>query len=267
MLCDACVTARDVRGVVIDVCACGGVCVPLSAAEAGLEQEPFSRLLAAAFTYPFAGHGRYLVAGGAFATALAVTALEMVLSVGPLFGGMAALLGVILVGYLADYLGDVVVSTTSGGTEPPDWPDFFDPTSSFLGLGRFLVPAAASFGPAYAAARLFGPGAPAFWVLLVLGLLYFPMSMVISAILSSLPAGLSPRRVLRSIARLPRDYFATCGMLALIMVLLPCALVAAGAVPWAGWLLGAFAAFYLLVVAMRVVGLIGLVHQGGLDLS
>ncbi len=267
LLCDACVTVRDVRGVVIEVCACGGVCEPLSAAEAGVAQEPFARHLAAAFSYPFAGQGRYLLAGGTAAVAVAQTLLTMGMSVGPIFGCTALLLSVILLGYVADYLMDVVVSTTRGGAEPPDWPDFFDPIGSLQGLGRLLVPAAVCFGPAYAAGRLFGSASIACWLLVLGGLLCFPMSLALSALLWSLLAGLSPRRVFRSIARLPRDYFAACGLFTVLLALLPCVLVGTGAVPWVGGLLGASAAFYLLIVSMRVIGLIGLVHARDLDLS
>ncbi len=256
VLCGGCVHSIIPGRLIAAVCrACGGRCRALDgggAAPAAAAPSPsLLRLVPGVFLYPLRGRGWLLLVLGALFFAMVAAAGRMILSV-PLavFGG----------GYLAACLMRIVRATANGDNELPPWPgvsDFFeDIVAPFFLL---LAALAACLGPAAAAAlagtlawRPLGAAAP---FLLLAGLACLPMGLLGVAVLESVE-GLSPRRVLVSIARVLPSYLLVLALLAGLEVHRHLARLLLRAVPYAGALAGGVVSMYVLAVQMRLLGLL-----------
>jgi len=166
------------------------------------EPKPFTEQLHGIFSYPFKGHGIYLLAVGAV--------FFWIL-------GFIPLMGIIVGGYLSAYMMKIIRSSADGEDEVPDWPDFSDFWSDILDpaikvSGTTIV----SFTPfllylffSYPVYEWFitfqWVKDPIIWLLLLLGSLYYPMGLLAVAQADSLLA-LNPGFIIRSIITVAGDY-------------------------------------------------------------
>lgn len=172
------------------------------------EARPFWEDLGSALAYPFRGAGvTVLLVGGAL------------LGVGQLIASLnmfAAAVNVMLWGYVAAYLFDVINTTGSAKKDPPELPEATNVLESyvfpFFAYATCLV---VSFVP-FAAVSWLGakgwlPGPVALVLGLVtfaLGVFVFPMTLMVRAMFQSVVESATPKVVLGSIGRIFPDYVA-----------------------------------------------------------
>jgi len=197
------------------------------------------------------------------------------------FGGILVLVGslrfkifgMILVvcatGYLFTYLQSILHSTAAEEREMPDLAgisfveDVFVPFLRFLGLALFC------FGPAIGVGLARAP-APAILATAIFGALYFPMAFLAVAILDSVGAA-NPLVVVPSMVKVPLEYLATLILLGVVLGVRPVGDFLIGKVFPEGFLthsmgelvamvaalaFWAFVSFYLLIVAVHILGLL-----------
>ncbi len=186
-------------------------------------QKSFWALLPMAFVFPLVGRGRMmLVAGSIFFSILSFLARWSI------FGIVAAAFAV---GYLSAYMSKVIGAVAAGYDVPPDWPDFANVIDDVLRplvlvLGAFLT----AFFPIvlflfvyfqvvdteFAEFVLDPP--TSFLVMIVLSLLYMPMSLLTVALWDSID-GLNPWTVIVGIVRVAPAYIVVCIVLAVAICL------------------------------------------------
>lgn len=161
-------------------------------------------------TYPFRGGGKYILLIGVI-----LTLAGNLVSIAPLVGGIA---GLLLYAYFCAVYFKLIESTSTGGTEAPDYPDisnfFEDVIWPMLQITFILL---LSFGPfaiyAYRAGEEMNPLISG--GLLILGIVYFPMALLAAVILGRLSAA-GPHVVFPSIFRAGWYYLLAVGILVLI---------------------------------------------------
>lgn len=264
LLCATCLIARRIRDKSLNFCPqCGGHCVPfgLRAGSAPSETGSFYAHVPGAFGYPLRGDGLALLICGALFFALLNA-----------FSGRAGVLGLLLAifsgGYLFGFTQSVLVTSAQGAERTPSWPDFSNwwddiirPYLLFLGLFALC------FGPAIGFAIVAGNQSEATgqtaWGPLVAaitlgvgGALYLPMALLGVSMADGL-AGVNPLLVIPSILRVPLEYGTACGLLLLALAVNSLGQRALGLVriPILTGLVSWFVFLYLLVVAMRLLGL------------
>ncbi len=263
LLCTACLVPRQVHDKSLNFCPqCGGHCVPfgLQVGSPTKQAGSFYAQVPGAFGYPLRGDGLALLICG--------TLFFAVLNA---FSGRAGVLGLLVAifsgGYLFAFVQSVLVTSAQGAERTPSWPDFSNwwediirPYLLFLGLFALC------FGPAIGFALVaadqaetsgqaaWGPLAAAIG-LGIAGALYLPMALLGVSMADGL-AGVNPLLVMPSILRIPLEYGTVCGFLllalavnyggqwALNLVRIP---ILTGLLSW-------FVFLYLLVVAMRLLG-------------
>lgn len=248
--CDLCVNTRQVAGATHKFCrACGSPCEPLHV-EVALPAPPagFFQLLPGAFSYPLKGNGLVLIIGG---------------GVFFLLLGLLPIIGLLITGYLFSYAKRIVVSTTEGDDEPPDWPDFTNWGDDIL-MPYFHLAALVllSFGPAILLG-IFLPEHQTFragWILLAtaLGAFLAPMGMLALSVFDSVGA-LNPVALVWSISRIPGYYLAAAIAFELVIAVYMKSEDLIGGVLSSGFLAYIIAGFlnlYLMAVAMRILGLL-----------
>jgi hypothetical protein len=277
--CELCIALRPAGGVQHKVCRhCGTECRPVQVRLEPVPEKGFFERVPGAFVYPVRGAGVLIVIVG-------------IVLVGMLRWGQACIafrtlrliafgliLEIIAGGYLFTYFQSIIHSTTAEERELPDLPgiaagsffeDVFVPFFRLLGLVVFCFGPAAGLSIWFAISQQLSAGLAAL-AGLAFGCLYFPMAFLAVAVLDSFPAA-NPLVVVPSILKVPLEY-----LLAVFI------LVSAFVVRWAGNLLVdklfpegstihsmpglfamlasmafvSFAALYLTIVAVHLLGLI-----------
>jgi len=255
---------------------CGEVCESTDPRIAATvpHDHPFYERAGKVFTYPVAGRGKYVLAGGAvglYVVSMVMWLVEhglpaMVL-VGPAAAGLALVYG-------AAYLLSVVRESAEGGPEPPPWPALIDmyanvvrPAVQFVGVLAF------SFSGliAYRLWNLASPSpvtgaADVAWrvTLLAVGAAYMPMALVAVAVHEKLDA-VRPWIVLPAIRKVARAYVVPWAMLLAAGLARSYAPKAGALVPILGPLVGQLVALYFLMAAMHATGLLYFCHARRLD--
>ncbi len=212
--------------------------------------------LGEALAYPFKGEGKILLLMGTLFFGM-LDWLSGMWIIGILFS-------VFSLGYISAYLFKVVVTSASGGRELPDWPSFNHFGSDILTplfqiLGTVLI----SFGPLLVYAHWVatnesttGPSDPIFLLLLIGGILYWPMAMVSMALFKSFGA-LNPLLIVSSILRVPGAYLGACTIFGLVLLgYFGIQFILPESLPLIGPLLTGFFGLYFMFVEMRVLGLL-----------
>ena len=221
------------------------------------KDEAFAVQLARAFVYPFKGSGIFLL--------IAATAVFSVLSLLSWFVCAMQLLKMLLTGYLCAYYISVIASSAAGEEELPDWPDFTSLWDDILRPGLLIAAALlVSFAPLLVYGRSRGSwflflnadlmgyeGA----ALVVWGLLYLPMSLVAIALFDSV-AALNPVTIIGAIAKIPLRYLLACVLFLVVYLVNVLAAVLMLLVPILGMAIQIFFSLYMMLVAMRILGLI-----------
>jgi hypothetical protein len=223
--------------------------------------DAFSAQLAQAFVYPFKGHGIILITGG---VGLLYPLILLTREVWVTWG-----LVLLLLGYFWNYYLYVIYRSASGEDELPDWPEVIGFWSTFIRpIFYVLAHSFVSFMPAYYGAwafedhigtqKLLGTYISAtsvFYCLIVMGLLYFPMGLLTIAMVDSL-AALNPFLIIRSIARIPFRYLQACGLFFIVFFINYSLRDRTMEIPVVGIVLQMLVSMYLMLVAMRILGLV-----------
>ena len=211
-----------------------------------------------AFVYPFKGSGIFLL--------IAATAGFAVLNMFSWIIWAMALLKMFLSAYVCAYYISVIGSSAAGEDEPPDWQDL----SSFWDdvLRPVLLSAAAilvSFAPLLIYRRIttgswfsYQGNEPKGFeelALVIWGLLYLPMSLLAIALFDSVVA-LNPVTIVGSIVKIPLRYLLACLFFFLAYFVNILAAVLLVVIPIAGIVAQIFFSLYMMLVAMRILGLI-----------
>ena len=222
--------------------------------------EAFAATLARAFVYPFKGSGIILIIVATVCAAL-LELLSIVLFVG-WFAGIAQLLFSL---YLTVFYISIIASSAANEKELPDWPDLTDFWDDILRpvllfAGAMLV----SWGPSifYARGNLLGffagregTSSPLAYLMLIWALLYFPMALLAVALFDSL-TGLNPLIVIKAILKIPFSYLQACVLFCLVYFVNFALAGRLDAIPILGFVLRIFFSLYMMMVAMRILGLI-----------
>lgn len=211
---------------------------------------PFTEQLSSIFSYPFKGHGIYII----IAYVLCSWIADIFFPLWVIFGG-----------YFAAYMLKIIKSSADGEEEVPDWPDF---TSfwddiirpAFLVGGTFLF----SFFPVIAYFCLvtfklsiaLSPSDPVLWLLIFLGALYWPMGLLAVAQGDAVNS-LNPLFVISSIFKVPVDY--SIAVVVLFIVILFSSIaerILVLPIPVIGSTTNKFLSFYFLILEMRILGLL-----------
>jgi hypothetical protein len=252
-LCPSCVQQRTVQRLALEICKCGGRCVPLSEAERGVARGTTEQLVAA-FGYPLRGQSwPLLLTGAAFFFGGSIVATYS-LAVG-------ILLHLLLAAYLVAYVIRIIAETAIGREQPPEWPGADDLWESFV--KPFLLVNLAGVlcaGPGLAFLFHAGVEAPVGWALLLAGGFCFPMALTAVAMFQTVSA-LNPMLVMRSIARIPFGYAVAACLFFAASLLKAAGDSVSEMIPYVGALIGCVASLYFLMVEARILGLLYRIHQ------
>ena len=224
------------------------------------QKEPFAVQLGRSFVYPFKGSGIFLLIGATVVlVGIALLSMVMIPIAGQLF---MAIVG----GYVCAFYISVIGSTAGGEDELPDWPDLSSMWDDVI-RPVLLVAAAivASFAPLIIYHRIITGHWLAYlddepmgyekFAFVVWGLLYLPMSLLAIAMYDSVVA-LNPVTIIGAIAKIPLRYLLAC----LFFFLVYFANIFAGiflmVIPILGMVVQIFFSLYMMMVAMRILGLI-----------
>ena len=211
------------------------------------------RLLREAFGYPINPNGAIFLVGGTLFFRSFIYMGMTTPEAGMIGLLLIVLLGVVSVGYLISYLKSVVVASSEGEEDLPDWPDLTNGRDVLEPLLQLVVLLGLCLGPGLV--TLWTAGSEVGWVVLSLGLFYLPMGFLGVSLGDSVTAGLNPALVILSILKVFGHYLAACAVLAVLL----------GA-RWAGMQLGDYlpiligilvtelASLYFLIMMMRVLG-------------
>lgn len=207
----------------------------------------FYRALPGAFAYPLNGNGLILIAAGGAVFLLV---------------GWLPLIGLLLTGYLFNYAKKIVAATAAGEDAVPDWPDFTnwaeDLVLPYVQLAALTI---LTVGPAFLLEVFLPEGVPfrGGWVVFaaIYGGLLAPMGMLALAMFDSFTA-LNPLALVWSIVRIPLDYAAAALAFGAVIAayLYSEKIVGFIPVPVLPLVLAGFANLYLIIVAMRILGLL-----------
>ena len=215
--------------------------------EEDVDTRPFLHRLPDAFAYPFQGSGILLIIIGTvcFSTLEFFSSLSIFGVIGYFFLG----------GYLCASMMKIINSSADGKKELPDWPelsDFWDdivvPFFQVIWTGIFC------FAPAIIY-LIFVRIDIVFWILLGLGILYFPMALIAVALTNSV-LSINPVIVVPSIIKVPVDYLIACILLGLLTFFENFSQLLVSAVPLLGIGLKNLIGLYFLIVEAHVLGLI-----------
>jgi hypothetical protein len=251
--CDLCVSARATSSGTGHFCrACGTECQEL-ALHLATEEAPkgFFASVPGAFAFPFKGSGGFMLVIGAILYA-AINFAK----------GFSLYLQIVFWGYMFAYMQNVIISAAQGD-DKPSWPDVTDFIGDILvPCFRLLVMIAACFAPAIAIVIWGLAGGEGVLKLLipavVLGCLYFPMTLLAVAMFDTIGA-VNPLVIVPAIIKVPLEYLVVCVLTAMIAavrfggdLILPLAIPVI-IVPD---LISAFLGLYLLTVETRILGLL-----------
>jgi FHA domain len=263
--CDLCVTTTRLKGILQKQCRrcqceCGPIDPSLLLPADEDEGKSFFALLPKVFRYPFQGDGWILMVTGT----LFYLFINFITSAGVYspFGLVALVLVCTFgFGYLFSYQQRIILTTSNGSKEMPDWPDFLGWGDVFFPLVQLLIILAFCFVPTWLVAVMANsyPIMSGFLVpTLVLGCLYLPMALLAVTMFDTVMA-LNPFLIIPSMLRVYREYLAACGVLLVIlllqglvnfsMALFKHSIVIPG-------LVCGFAGWYFLTVEMRLLGVL-----------
>jgi hypothetical protein len=244
VFCSPCVKDLSVGKMRVAVCtACGERTIPLTPIEKGIPPRSFFPEVPGAFSYPFRKKGWImLIVGTLFFT----------------FMNLIPFVGWLIAGYLCSFAIKIIACSANGEDEMPDWPDLTNVWDDIiLPLALLLLTLFLCLVPALA----WGVGVSnqqpdaIFWILVGAGMLYLPMGLLAVALFHTLLA-LNPVLVIGSILKAPLSYgVAALAFIAVYAISLFGQTVLAEAVPYAGPALAGFVSLYLLIVAMRILGM------------
>lgn len=219
-------------------------------------QPNFIRELLSAFRYPFSGDGAYVIVGGAVFFTLAAFASSFA-------GILGLLIQLAITGFIAAYARDVVQTTSMGDDRPPKWTDFSDWSEDLLVPAlQFLFVGALAFGfmiflefknPFSGVAGEIMPG-----IALGFGCIVFPILFLAVAMMDSVAAVLNPVPLVRAVSITLPTYLSTVIFFSLMFGLnvgVNALLDGLTKIPLLSSLVGGVLDLYVLVVAMRSVGL------------
>jgi predicted Zn finger-like uncharacterized protein len=215
--------------------------------EENTDTRSFLHRLPDAFAYPFKGSGFILILVGT----VCFSFLDFFASLS-VFGFIVT---AFVACYLCAFMMKIVTSSADGKKEIPDWPDasgFWDdiivPLFQVIWTGIFC------FAPAIIY-LIFVHYDIFFWLLLALGILYFPMALISVALTNSV-LSINPVLVVPLIIKVPVDYLAACVILALIALLAHFSQLLVSISPLVGPVLKNLIGLYFLVVEAHILGLI-----------
>lgn len=146
------------------------------------------------FTYAYRGSGKYILI-----CCVVLSVVAEIVSLAPLFGAIA---GLLLSGYFSAVYFQMIQSTATGNDEAPQFPDLANIFEDIIWpMLQIIVVFLVSFGPLLAYA--FGADESndlIIWVLLGLGVVYFPMAMLAVVVLGRTSV-VSPHIVIPAIIR------------------------------------------------------------------
>jgi len=257
LLCRDCVVNREVRGMALEVCACGGCCVPLTDEEMGT-RPPDVQQMAGAFSFPLQGHGPALILVGT----LFVWVTSIMASYS-LFFGLALL--IFLWGYLTSYMIRVISTTAIGNNEPPEWQGIEDMWEGIL--KPFLMVSLAGIVCFIPGLTLLALGGLPLWLVigvLALGGFFFPMALTTVAMFETLMA-LNPVLIVQSILRVPGSYTIACIFFFIAVFFRVVSEVTTMFIPLLNTFIGTAVSIYFLMVQARILGLLFRLNQRKLE--
>jgi hypothetical protein len=212
--------------------------------------QPFIEHLPKIFSYPFKGHGIYIIIAWVLCSWIA---------------DIFFFLWFILGGYFAAYMMKIIKSSADGEEEVPDWPDFTCFWDDIL-RPAFLVGGAFAFSflplivyfylTAFKYSIPFSYADPLAWLFILMGAFYWPMGLLAVAQSDSIRS-LSPLIVIPSIFKVPVDY--SIAVVVLIIVILFSSFaekVLVLPIPIVGSIITKFLSFYFMILEMRILGLL-----------
>ena len=204
-------------------------------------------MISDAFTYPFAGSGKYMLVIGAV--------LSLFLSVASYVPLLGFIVGIGVSGYLTSYMFKIINSTACGQDEPCDWPEFnnyFDdlimPALCMLSASFF------SFGPYALLSTITDDSSVLPTILLVLGFVHLPMAILCVALQGTLKSAFWATTLPRILSCIPQ-YFILALLMGGLSFLSGLLNVALDNIPILGWFVSFLLGMYSLMVSGRLIGL------------
>jgi len=219
--------------------------------------ETFAVQLARAFVYPFKGSGIFLLIAG-------TATLFLLMMLARVFCFVSFLI-LMFLGYLWSYYISIIASSAAGEKELPDWPDlssFWDDILRPILL--VMADGIVSLAPLIIYAVIITrwqfysdsePTPPLVHVFVVWALLYFPMGLLAIALFDSV-AALNPVLIIRTIAKIPFRYLLACVFFFLVYYVNISVKGYLAQIPIVGIVVKTFFSLYMMMVAMRILGLI-----------
>jgi pSer/pThr/pTyr-binding forkhead associated (FHA) protein len=263
-ICAKCTKQQKIGMQIVDFCmGCGGQCKKLSQVKKESEKAAamptsFGEAVKKSFKYPLRGNGIILLLIGTVHYALMDWFLGRPIRYLNFYMLIAKVIAFVLgYGYLFAYMQRIVTSSAAGDEDPPEWPEVSDIGQDIIAPFWQLVFAILfAFVPSWFVAGYLGPIPGQFVELL--GAIYFPMALLAVAMSTSY-TGFNPVFVASSIMKIPKPYFLTCiAFLALEFAWthLRTSLYEEITIPVLPQLAYWFAYLYVLIVAMRILGML-----------
>jgi len=238
---------------------CGVACVPPEQYRRATTHvhASFFSLLPGAFSYPLKKDGLFLLACGTVFFGfldLARALLERFqFGIFILAYWLAVIIGL---GYIFVFMQNIIVSTTHGDQNMPDWPEVSNVVEGFLfpflqlGLIWLLC-----LLPGILALMYVWPVLGV--ALMGLGLFCLPMALLTVSLADSL-TGMNPLIILSGIAKVPLEYLATCGVFLFALAVRGGSqwLLDYSPIPILPLVIGDLLGLYVLTVVMRLLGLL-----------
>lgn len=162
---------------------------------------PFWKNIFAIAQYPLRGRGMgILIGGGIFFGVF----FGFIVKLSPLAG---LIIGPLTAGFLSAYMIEIIKIASDGGKEPPDWPDIANFSSIFRSLFQVAMAGIIPFLPGILLLIFARELASLAIILLFLGIIYYPMALVIVALYNNAAAAMNFVLIWKSIWKIKKDYF------------------------------------------------------------
>lgn len=221
--------------------------------------QPFWKELRQLFFYPCQGTGLIAIPAGAVALTLIWILVGFFTARVDVFGPASVFGGVIgygaIAAYASLYLRAVIRCSSRGEAEPPPWPWVEERWDDLVvPLFRMLAPFAVCYGVAILCWLAKAPAAiPLFFA--ALGTIYFPMSLLVLAMMGQVLTSLDPRVVVAAMTKVKREYLIALAFIFGAAVVGTLAHVFLALVPYAlGVFLSWLVTVYLVIFAGHLLG-------------
>jgi pSer/pThr/pTyr-binding forkhead associated (FHA) protein len=211
--CQECTKKQKVGRKIMHFCPqCGGTCTDLGevAKQAAIDAtrtKTFGQAITRSLSYPFRGNGIIILLCG--------TLFFGLLGIVPFLGLLVISVRVILWGYLFAFMQRIIVTSSQGEDDPPEFPEVSDySTDILMPFFHLFITLVVSLLPAILAFAFLGTLAGEF--ALVLSALYYPMA-VLGVAMSDSYTALNPVFVLSSIMKCFKQYLVACFVFAGLM--------------------------------------------------